>query len=273
MKGLSLLGVAWLAAAACSERMPPAAPPVVVDTATASVPVPTSAGSTSQSPSANDAPVPQGRGVRLAGVARNAKGGAVLIADNRQAVYISGLDTWPAALLDQRVVVTGALARERYLPEATQDASGARTAGTSGDKQLVLRDANWSREDGNGPSGGAFSAGAGAACDADDQCALTGDGSVCRRVESTGASAHRPSVDDAHAPYCECNASANKCVRRVAAPVSCSHKRDCWHGVKAGRLVPLKSSTPRKLPFKPCIDGEIDAVCANGVCRLVAYDC
>lgn len=82
-----------------------------------------------------------GRRVHLAGVARDAKGGAVLLVEN-EPVYLEGLDAWPTEAHGQRVAASGTLASRQHLPEATRDAKGAVSQGAQG-KQLVLEKPTW----------------------------------------------------------------------------------------------------------------------------------
>lgn len=79
--------------------------------------------------------------VRLAGVARDAKGGAVLLLGNTP-VYLAGLESWPSEAQGQRVAVGGTLQNEAFLPEATVDKKGAISQGAKG-TQWVLRTPTW----------------------------------------------------------------------------------------------------------------------------------
>lgn len=81
--------------------------------------------------------------VRLSGVAKNAKGGAVLLV-NGAPVYIEHLAEWPAALVDTRVDASGELVDLAYLPEHVTAEPGALSQGTTaGTTQRVLRHAKW----------------------------------------------------------------------------------------------------------------------------------
>jgi hypothetical protein len=82
-----------------------------------------------------------GQRVHLVGVARDAKGGAVLLVEN-EPVYLAGLDAWPAEAQGKRVAVSGSLTLTQHLPEAGRDAKGAAAAGAKG-KQLVLERPTW----------------------------------------------------------------------------------------------------------------------------------
>ncbi len=42
----------------------------------------------------------------VVGAARDAKGGAVVVADDGRVLYVEGLESWPAAIGGQRVAVT-----------------------------------------------------------------------------------------------------------------------------------------------------------------------
>lgn len=82
-----------------------------------------------------------GKRVRLGGVARDAKGGAVLLVGDAP-VYLVGLEGWPNAASGKPVVAWGTLAVRQYLPEATRNAKGEVSQGASG-KQLVLEGPQW----------------------------------------------------------------------------------------------------------------------------------
>lgn len=87
-----------------------------------------------------------GQRVHLAGVARDAKGGAVLVVDEGP-LYLVGLESWPAGVSGKRVAVGGTLARTQHLPEATKNAKGEWSQGARG-KQLVLQQPRWRLVDG-----------------------------------------------------------------------------------------------------------------------------
>ncbi len=82
-----------------------------------------------------------GRRVRLGGLARDAKGGAVLLV-GAVPISLAGLEAWPNTVNGQRVVVGGTLVSKQYLPEATRDAKGAWSQGAQG-SQLVLEAPRW----------------------------------------------------------------------------------------------------------------------------------
>ncbi|MFT3710802.1 MAG: hypothetical protein QM817_24525 [Archangium sp.] len=80
--------------------------------------------------------------VRLAGIARDAKGGAVLLINNNEPIYVGGLDGWPDAADKKLVAVGGTLVNKQYLPEATRNAKGEISQGAQG-KQTVLENPVW----------------------------------------------------------------------------------------------------------------------------------
>lgn len=83
------------------------------------------------------------RRVRLVGVAKNAKGGAVLLVE-KSPVYVAGLAAWPADALDAQVAVGGQLEQRALLPEATRNAKGEISQGTTGGStQLVMDAPKW----------------------------------------------------------------------------------------------------------------------------------
>lgn len=82
-----------------------------------------------------------GKRVRLSGLARDAKGGAVLLLDGSP-LYLAGLESWPAEVHGKTVAVGGTLVEKQYLPEATRNAKGEISQGAAG-KQLVLEAPTW----------------------------------------------------------------------------------------------------------------------------------
>lgn len=87
-----------------------------------------------------------GKVVELRGVAKNAKGGAVVVIDEVP-IYVRGLDGWPSDALDKRVVVHGTLDEKAYLPEATKNAKGEISQGVEpGSRQKVITLGDWEIE-------------------------------------------------------------------------------------------------------------------------------
>lgn len=82
-----------------------------------------------------------GRHVRLSGLARNAKGGAVLLVGDSP-LYLAGMQSWPAEAEGKQVALGGTLVDKQYLPEATRNAKGEVSQGGAG-TQLVLESATW----------------------------------------------------------------------------------------------------------------------------------
>jgi hypothetical protein len=107
-------------------------------------------------------------------------------------------------------------------------------------------------------------------CERDDQCQLDRSRGRCDRVERVTAS-EGPVVADE--PYCECDGDANRCQYQWFDSLSCKSDADCWYLRKGGRLVPFHPAKPRKLPFSPCKDGEVDVQCKQGACVITAYKC
>ena len=79
--------------------------------------------------------------VRLSGVARDAKGGAIVLV-NDLPIYLAGLAAWPRPIEGKRVAVGGALVEKQYLPQATRNAKGEISQGAEG-KQYVLESPLW----------------------------------------------------------------------------------------------------------------------------------
>jgi hypothetical protein len=88
-------------------------------------------------------PSPSAAGpVIIVGLAVDAKGGAIVATDDGAAIYVAGLDRWPAELAGQRVEVSGRRARRKLLPDPEVSPSGAWSAGAEGE-QDVIDGATW----------------------------------------------------------------------------------------------------------------------------------
>jgi hypothetical protein len=78
---------------------------------------------------------------------------------------------------------------------------------------------------------------------------------------------------------CMCRPGTGRCDFVWQQPVPCTSWRDCsW--VRAPRLRPVPvQEAPRPIgrPVRPCVDGEVDSVCAGEgdrkACRIVAWGC
>lgn len=82
-----------------------------------------------------------GSRVRLAGTARDAKGGAVLLV-GQSPLYLAGLQSWPKEANGKQVAVGGTLVDRAYLPEAKKNEKGEWSQGAEG-TQLVLESPAW----------------------------------------------------------------------------------------------------------------------------------
>ena len=96
---------------------------------------PRQGGSPSRAPSVTSGPV------TLRGLARDAKGGAVLVREGHEPVYLEGLEAWPAGLHGRQVRVTGRLLRKKLIPDPHAPGEPIRQ-GAEGD-QLVIERASW----------------------------------------------------------------------------------------------------------------------------------
>ncbi|MER2564156.1 MAG: hypothetical protein ABTQ32_25725 [Myxococcaceae bacterium] len=77
--------------------------------------------------------------IRLVGTAENTKGGAVVLVEG-QPVYIEKKESWPDTLRGKRVGLGGNLTRAQHLPQATVNAKGEISQGTTGaSSEYVLR--------------------------------------------------------------------------------------------------------------------------------------
>ena len=88
---------------------------------------------------AASAPAPAAK-ITLRGVARDAKGGAVVVTD-RGPVYVAGLDAWPAALAGRTVEVMGVVRQAKHLPDPV--GPGNTVAQGAWGEQPVIVEATW----------------------------------------------------------------------------------------------------------------------------------
>jgi hypothetical protein len=90
-------------------------------------------------PAAAPAAAPAAR-TTIRGVARNAKGGAVVVTATGP-VYVLGLEAWPAALDGRAVEVTGVVRQKKHLPDPV--GPGGTVAQGAWGSQTVIADATW----------------------------------------------------------------------------------------------------------------------------------
>ena len=81
-----------------------------------------------------------GQKVTLRGIAKDAKGGAVLTTTEGSVIYIKELESWSSELLDKQVSVSGLLNKEKLIPDPVVDKNGAFRSGAFG-FQFVLEKA------------------------------------------------------------------------------------------------------------------------------------
>jgi hypothetical protein len=79
--------------------------------------------------------------VRLSGVARDAKGGAIVLVHDLR-IYLAALEAWPRAIEGKTVAVGGRLVEKQYLPQATRNEKGEISQGAAGN-QYVLESPTW----------------------------------------------------------------------------------------------------------------------------------
>ena len=78
----------------------------------------------------------------ITGRAENAKGGAVVVTNKGDVVYIIGVDSWDEDVVGNEVVAKGRLSSEKYIPDPVVDDDGAISQGAIG-MQTVLYNARW----------------------------------------------------------------------------------------------------------------------------------
>ena len=88
-----------------------------------------------------------GRKVELTGIARDAKGGAVLVTEKGEPIYIENLPSWPEDLFGKEVTMEGIIKEEKFIPDPVIEEYGAISQGAIG-IQLVLEDGKILKKDG-----------------------------------------------------------------------------------------------------------------------------
>ncbi len=83
-----------------------------------------------------------GKTVTLRGIARDAKGGAVLVLPTNEPVYIEVLPSWPTGVSGKDVSVTGILREKKLIPDPYIAPDGGISQGAIG-TQTVLEKAKW----------------------------------------------------------------------------------------------------------------------------------
>jgi hypothetical protein len=116
----------WMVVAGCSSEARPPLGAATPATAAAS-----QWGAAAAAPAAK---------VTLRGVARDAKGGAVVVTD-RGPVYVAGLDAWPAALAGRTVEVTGIVRQTKHIPDPV--GPGNTVAQGAWGEQTMIVEATW----------------------------------------------------------------------------------------------------------------------------------
>ncbi len=87
-----------------------------------------------------------GQQVTIAGTARDAAEGAIVLLSDRTPVYVKGLFSWDDALDRKRVVVTGTLRLSGGSNEPLVNANGEHSHGSEGDLLMIV-DASWKEAD------------------------------------------------------------------------------------------------------------------------------
>jgi hypothetical protein len=78
----------------------------------------------------------------IRGRAENAKGGAVIVTDTMDMVYLDGIDSWDDEVVGKDVVAKGELFHGKHIPDPVVDEDGAISTGAVG-MQTVLLNPKW----------------------------------------------------------------------------------------------------------------------------------
>jgi hypothetical protein len=76
----------------------------------------------------------------LIGRAENAKGGAVVVLQNQEVIYVRNLSSWEDEVVGKPVSIKGIVRLEKYIPDPEVSEDGAISQGAIG-SQYVLDDA------------------------------------------------------------------------------------------------------------------------------------
>jgi hypothetical protein len=76
------------------------------------------------------------------GRADNAKGGAVVVLQNQEVIYVRNLSFWDEDVVGKQVSIKGIVRLEKYIPDPVVAEDGAISQGAIG-SQYVLDDAQW----------------------------------------------------------------------------------------------------------------------------------
>ena len=82
------------------------------------------------------------RSTSLIGRAENAKGGAVVILESQEVIYIRSVSSWDDEIVGKQVIIKGIVRLEKYIPDPEVSKDGAISQGAIG-SQYVLDDAQW----------------------------------------------------------------------------------------------------------------------------------
>jgi hypothetical protein len=86
-----------------------------------------------------------GQKVNLFGIAKDAKGGAVLLTNDGNVIFIKNLEHWSPELLNKQFYISGILKKKKFIPDPVVDKNGAISCGAFGE-QLVLENVEYFKE-------------------------------------------------------------------------------------------------------------------------------
>ena len=79
---------------------------------------------------------------QFTGRAEDAKGGAVVVLQNQEVIYIRNLSFWDEEIVGKQVSIKGIVRSEKYIPDPEVAEDGVISQGAIG-SQYVLDDAQW----------------------------------------------------------------------------------------------------------------------------------
>ena len=79
---------------------------------------------------------------QFTGRAEDAKGGAVVVLQNQEVIYVRNLSFWEEEIVGTQVSIKGIVRSEKYIPDPEVAEDGAISQGAIG-SQYVLDDAQW----------------------------------------------------------------------------------------------------------------------------------
>ena len=76
--------------------------------------------------------------IKVTGIAKNGKAGAILLTSEDEVYYIEGVHSWEEAIYNKKIEVTGKIQQETFEEEALKNEKGEYSQGMMGEKKTIL---------------------------------------------------------------------------------------------------------------------------------------